>query len=165
MDTITRREFTERLVALCVRSGLRAAPRKARDRHILLKGIALSLDLKAEYTEEEMNESLKSWLNEVGGTLRRFGHVRLRRLLIDEEYLGRSKDGSRYWVALGSRHHPTFEPGVQEVDVLGAIRLDREEQENRKQMYMQRGASSRALRDVPTPPNTLSSAAPLNTKE
>lgn len=137
MDTITRKEFTERLVDLCVKSGLRGAPRKTRDRHILLKGVSLTLNLKSEYTEEEVNEKLRSWLTDVGGTLRRFGHVRLRRLLIDEEYLGRSKDGSRYWVALGSRNHPIFEPDVKDVDVLEEIRLGRKEAEHRKRMFLQ----------------------------
>ena len=142
MDTISRKEFTERLVDLCVRSGLRSAPRKTRDRHILSKGITLTLDLKAEYTEEEVNQELKTWLADVGGTLRRLSHVRLRRLLIDEEYLGRSKDGSRYWVALGSRNHPAYEPAVQDVDVRGLLRSGREEAERRKQMYLQRQMES-----------------------
>ena len=142
MDTITQKEFTERLVDLCVRSDLRGAPRKTRDRHILLKGIALSLDLKAEYTESEINDRLKSWLEEVGGTIRRLGHVRLRRLLIDEEYLGRSKDGSRYWVAFGSRNHPAFELGVMNVDVHEVIQHGKEEKEHRKRMYMERCTSS-----------------------
>ena len=140
MDTITRKEFTDRLVRLCVNSGLRGVPRKARDRHILSKGITLTLDLKAEYTEEEVNQELKTWLTEVGGTLRRLSHVRLRRLLIDEEYLGRSKDGSRYWVALGSRNHPAFEPAVQDIDVSELLRSGKEEAERRKQMFMERRA-------------------------
>ncbi len=142
MDTITQVEFTDRLLRLCVSSGLRGVPRKARDRHILSKAVTLTLDLKAEYTEEEVNERLKSWLSGVGGTLRRFSHVRLRRLLIDEEYLGRSKDGSRYWVALGSRNHPVFEPSVQDVDVNELIRAGREEAERRKQKYMRTHADS-----------------------
>ena len=142
MNTITQKEFTERLVELCVRSGLRGVPRKTRDRHILSKGITLTLDLKAEYTEEEVNQELKTWLADVGGTLRRLSHVRLRRLLIDEEYLGRSKDGSRYWVALGSRNHPAYEPAVQDVDVRGLLRSGREEAERRKQMYLQRQIES-----------------------
>ena len=142
MNTITQKEFTERLVELCVRSGLRGVPRKTRDRHILSKGITLTLDLKAEYTEEEVNHELKTWLADVGGTLRRLSHVRLRRLLIDEEYLGRSKDGSRYWVALGSRNHPAYEPAVQDVDVRGLLRSGREVAERRKQMYLQRQMES-----------------------
>ena len=142
MNTITQKEFTERLVELCVRSGLRGVPRKTRDRHILSKGITLTLDLKAEYTEEEVNQELKTWLADVGGTLRRLSHVRLRRLLIDEEYLGRSKDGSRYWVALGSRNHPAYVPAVQDVDVRGLLRSGREEAERRKQMYLQRQMES-----------------------
>ena len=142
MNTITQKEFTERLVELCVRSGLRGVPRKTKDRHILSKGITLTLDLKAEYTEEDVNQELKTWLADVGGTLRRLSHVRLRRLLIDEEYLGRSKDGSRYWVALGSRNHPAYEPAVQDVDVRGLLRSGREEAERRKQMYLQRQMES-----------------------
>ena len=141
-DTITRCEFTERIVWLCVSSGLRSVPRKTRDRHILAKAITLTLDLKAEYTEEQVNQELKSWLADVGGTLRRLSHVRLRRMLIDEEYLGRSKDGSRYWVALGSRNHPIFEPAVQDVNVTELLRSGKEEAERRKQMYMQQYSDS-----------------------
>ena len=141
-DTITRCEFTERIVRLCVSSGLRSVPRKTRDRHILAKAITLTLDLKAEYTEEQVNQELKSWLADVGGTLRRLSHVRLRRMLIDEEYLGRSKDGSRYWVALGSRNHPIFEPAVQDVNVTELLRSGKEEAERRKQMYMQQYSDS-----------------------
>ena len=141
-DTLTRCDCTERIVRLCVRSGLRSVPRKSRDRHILAKAITLTLDLKAEYTEEEVNQKLKAWLADVGGTLRRLSHVRLRRLLIDEEYLGRSKDGSRYWVALGSRNHPVFEPSVQDVNVIELLRSGRDEVERRKQMYLQQHAES-----------------------
>ena len=141
-DTITQSEFTERIVRLCVNSGLRSVPRKSRDRHILAKAITLTLDLKAEYTEEEVNQELKAWLADVGGTLRRLSHVRLRRLLIDEEYLGRSKDGSRYWVALGSRNHPVFDSTVQDVNVIELLRSGREEAERRKQMYMQQYSDS-----------------------
>jgi hypothetical protein len=68
--------------------------------------------------------------------------VRLRRLLIDEEYLGRSKDGSRYWVAFGSRNHPAFELGVMNVDVHEVIQHGKEEKEHRKRMYMERCTSS-----------------------
>ena len=142
METITQEEFTKRIVRLCVSSGLRGVPRRARDRHILSKAVTLTLDLKAEYTEEQVNERLRSWLADVGGTLRRLSHVRLRRLLIDEEYLGRSKDGSRYWVALGSRNHPVFEPAVQDIDVNALLRSGREEAERRKRMYTQNGADS-----------------------
>ena len=104
MEVITRQEFTERLVQLCVSSGLRGIPRKIRDRHILLKSITLTLELKSEYAEHELNDELRSWLSEVGKTIRRVDHVNLRRLLVDQEYVGRSRDGSRYWVAVGSRY-------------------------------------------------------------
>ena len=137
---ITSEEFTKRLVELCLKSGLRGVPRRARDRHILLKSITLTLDVKAEYTEEEVNERLKSWLRDVGSTIRRLDHVNLRRLLIDEEHLGRSKDGSRYWVGLSSRTHPTFESEVESLDVYDVIRIGREQAEQRKQDYLRRQA-------------------------
>jgi hypothetical protein len=135
-DRITRQEFINRFVQLCVRSGLRGIPRRARDRHILLKGIILTLDVKAEYTEQELNEALQGWLREIGRSIRRIDHVYLRRLLVDEEYIGRSRDGSRYWVALASRNHPLFEPDVESVDTRQLIRAAKEEAEQRKQEYL-----------------------------
>ena len=137
MEAITKQEFTSRLVQLCVGSGLRGIPRKIRDRHILLKSITLTLELKREYAEHELNEELKTWLREVGTTIRRLDHVNLRRLLVDQEYAGRSRDGSRYWVAMGSRYQALFAPDVDDVDVRGLISAAREEQELRKLHFLE----------------------------
>ncbi len=137
MEAITKQEFTSRLVQLCVGSGLRGIPRKIRDRHILLKSIMLTLELKREYAEHELNEELKTWLREVGTTIRRLDHVNLRRLLVDQEYVGRSRDGSRYWVAMGSRYQALFAPDVDDVDVRGLISAAREEQELRKLHFLE----------------------------
>ena len=137
MEAITKQEFTSRLVQLCVGSGLRGIPRKNRDRHILLKSITLTLELKREYAEHELNADLRAWLREVGRTIRRLDHVNLRRLLVDQEYVGRSRDGSRYWVAMGSRFQALFAPDVDDVDVRGLIRAAREEQELRKLHFLE----------------------------
>ena len=137
MDAITRQEFTSRLVQLCVNSGLRGIPRKTRDRHILLKSITLTLELKNEYAEHELNDNLRAWLREVGTTIRRLDHVNLRRLLVDQEYVGRSRDGSRYWVAVGSRYQAIFAPDVDDVDVRGVIRAARDDQELKKRQFLE----------------------------
>lgn len=121
LDSITAHEFKDRLVKLCVHSGNSGLPRKQRDRHILLKSVALTLERTAEYTETEVNDRLQWWLNEVGRSIE-LDHVRLRRHLVDAEYLGRSKDGSRYWVADLSRNQYLFESDVEELDVHELVR-------------------------------------------
>ncbi len=108
-------------------------PGKRRDRHILLKSVVLTLDKRSEYTELEVNPKLQLWLQNVDGHLH-LDHVDLRRHLIDEEFLGRSKDGSRYWVAVSSRHQLVFDPEIEEVDVHRLLsqeraRLERKEEE------------------------------------
>ena len=136
MDPITTQKFTSRLAQLCVSSGLKGMPRKIRDRHILLKSITLTLELKNEYAEHELNNMLTAWLRDVGTNLRSLDHVNLRRLLVDQEYVGRSKDGSRYWVAVGSRYQALFAPDVDDVDVRSVVIAARDEQELNKQWFL-----------------------------
>lgn len=137
-ETITYDEFSRRIVELYVKSGLRSIPRRVRDKHILLKSITLTFDMKAQYTEAEVNEKLEQWRQSAGRTFRRLDYVNLRRLLIDGDYLGRSNDGSRYWVGIGVRNHPVFEPDIDSIDVPKLIEASREEIERRKREFLQR---------------------------
>ena len=123
-DPITVQEFEERLVKLCVRSGNKGLPRRKRDQHILLKSVVLTLDRTEEYTEKGVNQKLQWWLDEVGRSIE-LDHVRLRRHLVDAEYLGRSKDGSRYWVAVISRNQHLFDSEVDDLDIYGLVRQSR----------------------------------------
>ena len=141
---ITRDEFSVRIVELCLKSGLTGFLRKSRDQQILMKSVALTLNVVEEYTEKEMDEKLSAWLRDTGRSIS-FDHVNLRRLLVDKEHIGRSRDGSRYWLAAFSRNQPLFEPEVDEIDVHGLIRAGREEIAQRKQEYMQRRQISRAV--------------------
>ena len=61
---ITRDEFNKRLVELCLKSGLTGFPRKFRDRHILLRSVALTLGAAREYTESELDDRLTFWLTD-----------------------------------------------------------------------------------------------------
>ena len=112
-------------MSLCVRSGARGLPRKKRDQHIVLKSIVLTFDKTEEYTESAVNQRLRAWLNEVGRSLE-LDHVRLRRHLVDAEFLGRSKDGSRYWVAVFSRNQVPFDSEVENIDVYALVQQRRE---------------------------------------
>jgi hypothetical protein len=123
-DQISAREFQDRLLRLCVHSGMRGLPRKRRDQHILLKSVILTLDRTEEYTENAVNRKLQSWLNEVGCSIE-LDHVRLRRHLVDAEYLGRSRDGSRYWVAVLSRNQYRFESAIEDLDIYGLVSQSR----------------------------------------
>ena len=88
-------DFKARISQLCVKSGLSNFPRKKRDRHILLKSVILGLERTREYTKTEINPLLQGWLSQVG-THNHLDYVNLRRHLIDEEFLSRSKEGFRY---------------------------------------------------------------------
>ena len=134
-DAITADEFKKRLFELCSLSGLSGLPRKSRDRHILLKSVALLLDKTQEYSEGEINQVLQAWLTDVGRSIE-IDHVELRRRLIDHEYLGRSKDGSRYWVAVWSRLQMAFEREIEEVDVPLLIKQSSQASLEKKKRYL-----------------------------
>ena len=103
----------------------------------MLKSVALTLDKRAEYTEPEVNTKLLLWLQDVGAPFH-LDHVDLRRYLIYEEFLGRSKDGSRYWVAAFSRHQLVFDPEIEEVDVNRLLSQARARLERKKEEFLRR---------------------------
>ena len=141
MNPIPCDQFKKRLVDLCARSGLSVLPRKYRDRQILLKSIVLTLSTEEEYTEREINEKLRLWLRNIGRCLD-LDHVTLRRHLVDEGYLERDKDGSRYRVCVSGQSRTMFEPAVEDIDVYEVVRVGEELIEQRKQDYLQRQVSS-----------------------
>lgn len=134
-EAVTAKEFGKRFVELCIQNGNSGLPRRRRDRHILLKGVVSTLDKKAEYAESQVNQKLKAWLGGVGRSIK-VDHVILRRYLVDEEYLGRSRDGSRYWVATSSRNHLVFDPDIGDLDLQGMVCQGRDLIERKKEEYL-----------------------------
>ena len=65
---VDRREFEARLSAVCG-GGVIVLPRKQRDRHILFRAIAQTLESKSPYSERELNSSLREWIGSIGGFL------------------------------------------------------------------------------------------------
>ena len=132
--TITTPEFERRMAALCLGGLGPAMPRKRRDRHILLKSVALLLGHGREYTEAALNDVLKSWLEAVGRGVR-IDHVSLRRYLIDEGYVTRDSAGRVYEVCTSDAVPGLFEPELNGVDPLVAVREARAEQKERRRRW------------------------------
>ncbi len=133
---ISANEFKKRLVELCVQSRITTFPRKYRDRHIIFKSVVLMLDVKQMYSEAEINDGLRIWLADVAPSLQ-IDHLKLRRWMIEEFYLGRQRDGSRYWVAVFGPPETIFEPDVDDVDVHEILSQGRREMARRKQEHLE----------------------------
>ena len=131
---VSRDEFDRRLVELCLTSGLTGLPRKRRDQHILMKSVVLTLDAKRRYTEREIDDRLAFWLADIARSID-LDRVSLRRLLVDESYLKRSRDGSSYWVGPSAQRQELFEADVDETDVYRAIGVGMKLIQQRKRQY------------------------------
>lgn len=136
---ISPEEFVERLCRLGADRGPRRFPRKQRDRAILVKSIAMSLDPDRTYSEREINALLQDWNRDVAPAIDS-DHVTLRRLLVDYGHLERTADGRAY--RLGFPPRPVaFDLEVDDIDVRATIAAYRDHLERRRQ---RRGASPEA---------------------
>ncbi len=159
---ITRKEFEKRLTELFAQGRLSAYPRKRRDRHILLKSIVITLNNSKNYTEADINEAIKTWLvgMHVSNSL---DHVALRRYLVNEGYVDRSRNGSRYWVISPDPSPKWFEPEVDKVDILKVVAEAKEKfDKNRRKrgevrkkileaatkLFADRGYDGTSIRDI-----------------
>jgi hypothetical protein len=132
-DLITRAEFESRVVALFLGGVGPGLPRKKRDRSILLKSAALDLEQGRDYTEASLNAALEAWLEKAHGYVR-MDHVSLRRYLVDEGLLRRDRPGKTYRVQAATEQRAAFGPGVDELDVLAAVRAAAADKERRRRI-------------------------------
>jgi hypothetical protein len=133
-ETIDSAYFKQRLAALCVESGLSVFPRKGPDRLILLKSVVLTLNAEQVYTEAEINAALQTWLKQVGFKIET-DHVMLRRLLVDDGFLQRERDGSAYRAPTTHRHSDLFDPAVETIDVNTVIQDTQTRIAKQKRLY------------------------------
>ena len=129
--------FKKKIIDLCVRSMTVGMPRKMRDRHVLLKGIALSFDKDKQYSEKEINDTIRSWLNNIGEKIQ-IDHVSIRRELIDGGYLNRTPDGSTYQLGAEPVSEVSFDNSVNDLDVSEIVSQGKEEIERKKREFMQK---------------------------
>jgi hypothetical protein len=113
MAHIIESQFSDRLVSLVLAG--RELPKKHLDRHIVLIGACLKVELDRLYSEQEINEALQLWAIHFG---RAFGldHVTLRRYLIDDQYLVRDSAGGTYKLAAGGLPY-TFDDSICQLDL------------------------------------------------
>jgi hypothetical protein len=134
-QTLSAEQFGKRLVNLCLRSGLGGMPKDEADQHILLKSAILLVKVEGPLTEKAINETLEIWLTQVC-VIKNFDRVTLRRWLVDTGYLTRNSDGTGYQVAKPGPKPDLFEGSVDQIDILETIRAAKDEQERRKQTYL-----------------------------
>ncbi len=136
---ITCETYQRRLRDLCLRSGLEEFPTKRRDQLILLKSIANGFAAGQVYSEQAVNEIIKSWRNGAD-CFRVWDHVTLRRRLVDESFLDRASDGSSYRVNSDGPRELAFEPGIEQVVLTAVLAEGQREIEQRKAAYLQNHA-------------------------
>ena len=133
---ISTDEFVERLCRVAVDRGPRRFPRKRRDREILMKSIVMTLDIGRVYDEAEINARLEDWKREIAPAIET-DHVALRRELVDEGQLERTRDGRRYRVGFPTRP-VAFDLEIDEIDLRATVAAylewaDRKREEGRAQ--------------------------------
>ena len=135
MPHITEAQFTDRFASLVL--GGRELPKKQLDRHILLISSILKLEPGRRYSENELNDELRTWTSRFGGP---FGldHVTLRRYLVDEKYLARDPAGGTYELAPDGLPY-TFDPALRALDLDQLVSAAKQARELKKQQYLKGG--------------------------
>ena len=108
-------------------------PKRPGDQELLARLAAARFDPGRDYTEAEVNETLKAWL---ATFVEPYGidHVTLRRMLVDTRLLVRPKDGARY--ALDSARLPEA-AALSDIEPARVLDEVREQREERKRQHAQ----------------------------
>lgn len=132
MEKINRNDYEKKVINLFVRSPAYELPSKRNDRLIVLH--ALSRVFKeGTYSEKEVNELIKGFLAQVIGF--KVDHVKIRRALVDEGFLERTKDGARYTVDKSKEIYSIFEDDINDVNPKDLIRNAIEDVKARRKKY------------------------------
>jgi len=109
-------------------------PHKRRQLQVILKSIVLLLEPRQDYSEHQINDTLKKWLDTVGKSLE-IDHVNLRRRLVDEGYLVRDRAGRHYRIAEENMGN-LFEQAVNIINPLTVIEEAEQRRATRKKEYL-----------------------------
>lgn len=135
-QTIQKDAFIKRFSELCLRSGLSGLPKDELDQHILFKSAAIAFKAGGPFSELDVNEKLGYWVSRIS-QLKGLDYITLRRNLVDNAYLMRSKDGSSYTLGTGPAQL-TFDPKIDQIDLEGVLAAAREEIARRKREYLEK---------------------------
>lgn len=132
MSQISLDKFKTLFVSTIIQG--RGFPKKRRDQQIFLLSVVSTLDPNKSYSEPEINEALKGWVNDFGEPLY-LDHVALRRALVDEALVNRDPAGTVY--VLNNDTPPLqFDPSILQLDLKQLIADGYAEQEARKQAHL-----------------------------
>lgn len=131
MTHITAAQFTARFTTLVLKGN--GMPSKKEDRHILLVSALLGLETGREYSEKELNETLRVWATNFGDNVG-LDHVTLRRSLVDERYLNRDAAGKVY-VATREALPFTLDSAIWSLDLKGLVNDAQKDREERKRLH------------------------------
>jgi len=132
MPHISESEFRNRFPSLIISS--RDFPKKPQDINILFISAILGFKPDREYSEKEVNEELRKWVEAFGENLP-LDHVTMRRYLVDAGYILRDADGSSYSTGLQTEY--TFDDGLRNLDLPALVQEAIAEREERKRKFMQ----------------------------
>ena len=126
--TQPRETALRNLKRLLANGPLTAVPKRPSDQSLLAALAASQFETQRTYSENEVNEKLKAWLQTF---CEPFGidHVTLRRLLVDSRLVTRTNSGSMYRVNLDRIAEMEAVGTIEPVHVL---RESRDERESRK---------------------------------
>ncbi len=129
--TQTRESAYRDLKRLLANGPLTGVPRRPSDQDLLVALAASRFDAQGSYSESEVNERLKAWLQ---AFCEPFGidHVSLRRMLVDSRLMSRTDSGSTYRVNLERAGEMEAVRTVEPVHVLAEIRGDRESRKRQR---------------------------------
>lgn len=139
MESISCEDFKKRLVALAIKSGLSGFPVKRRDQLILLKAVSNGFKPDQTYEERDVNEIIRSQIMCLK-CLAGLDHITVRRQLVDERFLSRENDGSRYRLGPGP-DLVLFEDTLTDLDITAVLAEGEAELAARKKAFIERQAT------------------------
>ncbi len=134
MEEISKEEFEKKVKNLLIRSNLYELPTKRKDLLVILRMI-ISMFKEGNYTEKQINEIIKEFISKVPEI--KVDHVKIRRALVDEEFLIRTPSGSTYTANKNCESLKKFSNSIDNLDCLSIINKARKEKEERRKKYTQ----------------------------
>lgn len=131
--TFSRKAVEQSLQRIFSGGRLDLLPRRQGDREMLLALGAWRLHDAGVTDEQATNLLLESWLRAFCfATLDR---VTFRRALVDEGFISRRRDGTRYWINT-QKIHLVLSPDALDVDPAAVFERETHEREARKHRYL-----------------------------
>ena len=132
---LTRKQVERSLRRLLSHGLLDALPKREEDRRMLYALGAWRIHEAGADQEPAINTELEQWLGKFCFAVN-VDHVTFRREMVDAGFIGRSDDGSRYWIN-DQQVHRTVAADALDVDPGDVMVDETAAREERKRRYLQ----------------------------